>query len=149
SAEYSQPTDLTIVTKSGTNQLHGSGYWFFQRDALNARDAFAATKQKVQADDFGATLGGPLRKDKTFFFFAYEGTRRPQDYLINTITIPTPWRSGDLSSISSPIIDPVTKAPFQGNRIPVNPVAAKVMQGLFPAATDASSTSIARPNLTT
>src|SRR5262249_49355182 len=93
SAEYSQPTDLTIVSKSGSNQYHGSGFWFFQRDGLNARDTFAATRQKVDANAFGGTLGGPIRKDRTFFFFTYEGARRPQDYLINTTTIPTPWRT--------------------------------------------------------
>ena len=71
SAEFSQPTDLTIVSKSGTNQYHGSGFWFLQRDDFNARDTFATTRQKVDANAFGATLGGPLRKDRTFFFFTY------------------------------------------------------------------------------
>src|SRR5262245_4239731 len=148
SAEYSQPTDLTIVSKSGSNLYHGSGFWFFQRDSLNARNTFAATRQKVKADAFGASIGGPVRKDRTFFFFTYEGTRRPQDFLINTLTIPTPWRSGDLSSISTPIMNPLTRQPYPNNRIPLNPVSAKVIETLFPTPTT-GSTSIASPNLTT
>src|SRR5262245_12534055 len=83
-AEFSQPSDLTITSKSGGNEYHGSGFWFFQRDSLNASDPFAG-KLKVQADDFGFNFGGPLSipsiynaKNKTFFFFTYEGTRRPQ-----------------------------------------------------------------------
>ena len=149
SAEFSQPTDLTIVSKSGTNQYHGSGFWFLQRDDFNARDTFATTRQKVDANAFGATLGGPLRKDRTFFFFTYEGTRRPQDYLVNTTTIPAPWRSGDLSSISTQILDPLTGQPYPNNKIPVNSVSTKVMDALFPAPTNRSNTSIASPNLTT
>src|SRR5262249_29896878 len=96
---------------------------------------------------FGASIGGPVRKDRTFFFFTYEGTRRPQDYLVNTLTIPAQWRSGDLSSISTPILNPLTRQPYPNNRIPVNPVSAKVIETLFPAPTT-QSTSIASPNLT-
>src|SRR5262249_47681730 len=148
-AEYSLPTDLTIVSKSGTNNYHGSAFWFFQRDALNARDTFATTKQKVDANAFGAVLGGPLRKDHTFFFFTYEGARRPQDFLVTTTTIPPPWRSGDLPSISTQILDPLTRQPYPNNKIPVNSVSAKVIDALFPQANSASNTSIAAPNFTT
>jgi len=148
-AEYSQPTDLTIVSKSGSNQYHGSGFWFFQRDGLNARDTFAAVRQKVDANAFGGSLGGPVRKDRTFFFFTYEGARRPQDYLVNTTTIPTPWRSGDLSSIGTQIRDPLTNQPYPNNKIPVNSVSAKVIETLFPTANNPSNTSLASPNFTT
>ncbi len=102
-AEFAQPSDLTVISKSGTNQYHGAGFWFFQNDSLNSADPITHRKPKVQANDFGVTLGGPLSiphlvnaKDKTFFFFTYEGTRRPQDFLLNSTVPPTPWRTGDL-----------------------------------------------------
>lgn len=154
-AEFSQPSDLTVISKSGGNDYHGTGFWFFQRDALNARDPFAATKPKLQADDFGASLGGPLSipgvynaRNKTFFFFTYEGTRRPQDFLLNQLVPPTPWRSGDLSSVKTSIINPVTGHPFPNNQIPVNPVSAKILSVLFASPTDPANVSIASPNLT-
>jgi hypothetical protein len=137
-AEYSQPSDLTVISKSGSNEYHGSGFWYFQRGALNAKDPFAVTKPALQADDFGATLGGPFSipkvydgRNKSFFFFTYEGVRRPDQIVLNEIVPAAAWRTGDMSSVTTPIIDPFTGAPFPNNQIPVNPVSAKILQALF------------------
>jgi hypothetical protein len=155
-AEFSQPSDLTITSKSGGNEYHGSGFWFFQRDSLNAKDPFATAKPKLQADAFGATLGGPLSvphvydaKNKTFFFFTYEGVRRPQEFLLNQLVPPTPWRNGNLASFNGVIKDPVTGLPFTNNQIPanrINPVSAKALNLLFENPNDANNASIAAPN---
>ena len=152
-AEFSQPTDLTVISKSGGNSYHGTGFWFFQRDALNARDPFATIKPSVQADDFGFSLSGPLTipkvydgKNKTFFFFTYEGTRRPQDFLLNEVLPPTPWRTGNLSSVKEVFTNPVTGQPFPNNQIPVNPVSAKILSTFFANPNSATNTSIASPN---
>ncbi len=150
SAEYSQPTDLTVISKSGTNQFHGSGFWYFQRDSLNARDTFAASKPKVQADDYGVNIGGPLIRNKTFFIFTYEGVRRPQDFLLNQIVPPTPWRSGDLSSVTKPILNPFSGVPFPGNKIPAQLLnsSTQKMLSLFVSPNNPANTSIADPNYT-
>lgn len=68
---------VNIVTKSGTNDLHGTIYEFFRNDRLNARNFFnnVGLKDKFRNNNFGFTLGGPLRRDSTFFFFGYEGQR--------------------------------------------------------------------------
>lgn len=155
-AEFSQPTDLTVTTKGGANDFHGSGFWFLQRDALNARDPFAARKPAVQADDYGATLGGPVLipslyngKNRSFFFFTYEGIRRPQDNVLNQVVPPTPWRSGDLSAVTSPFVDPLSRQPFPGNRIPasrLNPSSQAFLKNLFVSPNDPNNTSIASPN---
>lgn len=152
-AEFSQPTDLTVISKSGGNDYHGTGFWFFQRDALDARDPFASTKPAVQADDFGGSFSGPLTiphvyeaKNKTFFFFTYEGTRRPQEFLLNEVVPPTPWRTGDLSSVKEQIFNPVTGQPFPNNQIPVNPVSAKILSAFFANPNSATNTSVASPD---
>ncbi len=76
---FSGNTLLNVVTRSGTNQFHGSAYEFFQNQYLDAAsffmDQYGETKSPSVSHDFGATLGGPLQKDKTFFFVDYEGTR--------------------------------------------------------------------------
>src|SRR5277367_693391 len=78
-AEYGRNSGsvVNIVTKSGTNKFHGSGYEFLRNSALDARNYFNSdpTKSVFQNNDFGASLGGPIVKDKTFFFGAYEGQR--------------------------------------------------------------------------
>src|SRR5579864_5556872 len=79
-AEYGRNTGsvVNIVTKSGTNQLHGSLFEFFRNDALDARNFFNPSsdpKTAFRNNQFGGSLGGPIIKDKTFFFFAYEGQR--------------------------------------------------------------------------
>ena len=83
-AEFGQPSDITVTTKSGGNQFHGGLYEFFQNSLFNASNPFTG-KEKLNANDFGGYLGGPLSvphahnsKGKTFFFGDYEGTRRPE-----------------------------------------------------------------------
>ncbi|HKV38757.1 MAG TPA: TonB-dependent receptor [Blastocatellia bacterium] len=71
---------VNVVTKSGTNEWHGSGYEYFQNDALNARSLLQPSPQSdtLRQNQFGATIGGPIKKDKTFFFANYEGQRRSE-----------------------------------------------------------------------
>ncbi|HYM00032.1 MAG TPA: TonB-dependent receptor, partial [Blastocatellia bacterium] len=154
-AEFSQPTDLTVTSKSGGNDYHGTGFWFFQRDALDAKDPFATVKPSVQADDFGGSFSGPLTipklyeaRNKTFFFFTYEGTRRPQDFLLNEIVPPAAWRTGDFSSLKETFTNPLTGQPFANNQIPVNPVSARILNTFFASPNAGSPTSAASPNFT-
>jgi len=79
-AEYGRTpgAQISIVTKSGTNQLHGSAFDYLRNDIFDARNYFDASplpKPPLRQNDFGGTLGGPILKDKTFFFFSYEGLR--------------------------------------------------------------------------
>src|SRR5207245_6619258 len=78
SAEYGQAMGgvINTITKSGTNNIHGTGYWFFRNRSLNARDRFAAFNPQDIRHQSGASLGGSLIKDKLFYFFNYEATRR-------------------------------------------------------------------------
>ncbi|PYS59216.1 MAG: hypothetical protein DMF74_21930 [Acidobacteria bacterium] len=71
--------DIQIVTKSGTNDFHGVAYEYFGNDALNANNPFlkaaGACRPVLQRNTFGVTIGGPIRKNKSFFFVSYQGTR--------------------------------------------------------------------------
>src|SRR4029079_1040503 len=75
SAEYGQGGGaiVNIVTKSGTNKFHGSLWQFLRNDNVDARNCFAQTRPEFKRNQFGGTVGGPIVRDKTFFFFAYEG----------------------------------------------------------------------------
>ncbi|HUV13210.1 MAG TPA: carboxypeptidase regulatory-like domain-containing protein, partial [Acidobacteriota bacterium] len=77
SAEFgnSAASIVNVVSKSGSNELHGSVYWFHRNDALDAREFFDEEKPPYRHNQFGFSLGGPIVKDKTFFFGSYEGTR--------------------------------------------------------------------------
>lgn len=111
---------IQMTTKSGTNQFHGSAYEFFRNDVLDARTFFATTNPVLRYNLFGASLGGPIKKDKTQFFFNYEG-RRQVDEATKTLNIPTVAEvRGDFSAASYKVIDPLTRQPFPGNVIPAN-----------------------------
>ena len=121
-AEYGRNSGavVNVVTKSGTNELHGSFYEFFRNDVLNAR-AFTfspAPKPGFKQNQFGGTLGGPIKKDKTFIFGAYEGRRTVKGIDSQSIAVPTATElnSGDFSSGS----------PFTGAL--VDPTVAGVLQ---------------------
>ena len=112
---------LNVVTKSGTNQLHGSGYEFFRNAVLDARNFFAPNseaKPQYQRNQFGGSLGGPLIRNKTFWFADYEG-RRVREGITQISNVPTLLeRSGDFSQSRVPLFDPFTQQPFPGNKIP-------------------------------
>jgi len=90
-AEYGRNSGavINVVTKSGTNSLHGNLYEFFRDKGLNAKGFFDSTKLDYLQNQFGATLGGPIRKDKTFFFVTYEGDRLRKGTSSDTVTVPT------------------------------------------------------------
>jgi hypothetical protein len=100
-AEYGRNSGavVNVVTKSGTNQWHGNMYEYFRNTVLNAQGFFNSVKPQENQNQFGGTLGGPLRKDKTFFFGSYEGRRVRQGVSGQTVIVPTPSeRTGDFSA---------------------------------------------------
>jgi len=134
---------ITVATKSGTNEFHGSGTYLFENDSLRARN-WANSGDKPENDrKIGAvTLGGPIIKDKLFFFAGWEGhyTKTPNT---RTGTLPTAaMRAGDFSSFGTTIYDPLTgdpstgagRTPFPGNIIPadrISPISSQ-LQALLP-----------------
>jgi hypothetical protein len=129
---------VNMVTKSGTNDYRGSAYGFLRDDALNATNFFGKTKPKLQRYQYGATVGGPIIKDKTFFFVSYEGTREKNARTNSSTIVPTErQRRGDFSQspLTSPVRDPLTGLPFPGNLVPanrLNPVAVAFAQTFMP-----------------
>src|SRR6185312_9808280 len=101
SAEFGNSLGSTtnIITKSGTNSFHGAAWEFLRNDALDATNYFATTTEPLKQNQFGATLGGPIRKDKTFFFAFYEGFRNHQGETEGTTVPSLKERTGDFSEL--------------------------------------------------
>ena len=164
SAEYGEASGavMTSTTKSGTNSLHGSVFEFLRNNELNAGNFFSHARPVVRRNQFGGTVGGPVIKNKTFFFFDMQFTRQRQAASFTNLTVPiAAFRKGDFSRLlgtvqpgvdalgrqvlANQIFDPqsgmqvgntVVRNAFPGNIIPtslLNPVALKV-QELYPAA---------------
>jgi len=133
SAEFAQPTDLTVVTRGGTNQFHGSGFWYFTNKDWNATDGIGLFNPTLSANTFGASVDGPIVKNKLLFYFDYEGVRLDQDTLIATQTMPAAWASGNFSGV--PGLQRYTPAgkPVSGNQVPVNADSATIITDFFPA----------------
>jgi hypothetical protein len=155
SAEYGQTgaAVVNMVTRSGTNDFHGTGYYFLRDEKLNANDWFSNRSGRAlpafHRDQFGGVLGGPAIKNKTFFFVGYEYTKQ-ESPTSTTITVPTEMQrrgdfsqtfnaSGQLMTIYNPF-DTFTNAsgaierrPYAGNIIPqdkLNPIALKALSYL-------------------
>ena len=93
---------VNAVTKSGTNGFHGDVFEFFRNGDLNARDFFAPTRDTLKRNQFGGTIGGPIRRDKLFFFAGYQGTELRSDGTQNSAFVPTPQElRGDFSVVAS------------------------------------------------
>lgn len=121
SAEYGRNRGATVnaVTRSGSNALHGSLFEFLRNDVLDARDFFAPQKPPFKRNQFGATVGGPVKRNTAFFFFAWESTRERGAPSTATFQVPSAaMRRGDFSELTRTIRDPLTGAPFPGNQIP-------------------------------
>jgi hypothetical protein len=135
---------INVVTKAGANQFHGTLFEFLRNTKFNAREKFADSRAQLNRNTFGGTIGGPIRRDKTFFFGAWDSMRLRQGFTQNT-TVPTPeFRRGDFSSLlrtdasnANPIViyDWTTGAPFPNNIIPaerLHPLAASFQQEFVP-----------------
>ena len=161
-AEFGQPSDLTVTTRGGTSTYHGSLYDYYQNSGLNAKDAFTHVKPFVIGDTFGGYFGGPLSiphvlntRGKTFFYFDYEGTRRPRNNVVPETVPPDNWRNGNLASLCQTgftagicndqnpathqsihqLFNPFTGQPFLGNQIPVGLIsgtAKNILNLLYP-----------------
>jgi len=100
-AEYGRNSGavVNVITKSGTNQWHGDVYEYFRNTVLNAQGYFNTVKPQENQNQFGGTFGGPIKKDRTFFFVSYEGRRVRQGVSGQTVVVPTPAeRTGNFSA---------------------------------------------------
>ncbi len=131
SAEYGRGAGAVIsaTLKSGSNEFRGSAYEFLRNDNLDARNFFATRKGELIRNQFGGTVGGPIRRNRTFFFFSFEGTRVRTPGTDSYATVPTAAaKQGDFPGYNT-IVDPTTRAPFPGNRIPagrLDPVSRRL-----------------------
>jgi hypothetical protein len=139
SAEYGRFAGgvINIITRSGGNQFHGSLFEFFRNNDLNAYTWGAITATPLHRNQYGGSIGGPIRKNKTFFFGTYSGLRQITTSYMNSAIVPTALeRNGDFSQSKIPPIDPLTLAPFPGNLIPKNrldPTALNILNKYVPA----------------
>ena len=121
---------VNVITKSGTNQFHGALFEFLRNDKLDAKNFFGTSKAPLRRNQFGGSVGGPIRKDKTFFFANYDGTRERRG-LTRTGFAPTEaMKNGDLSGLGKAINDPLTGQPFPGAIIPANRIDS-ISKGLL------------------
>jgi hypothetical protein len=137
SAEFGGAGALVqLSTRSGSNQIHGTAFEFLRNTELDARNFFNIKRPPYKQNQFGGTAGGPIRKDKTFFFFSAQDTERRSSPNPVSITTPTALeRSGNFSAIPGVILDPTTGKPFPGKIIPAsmfNPVSVAVANALIP-----------------
>jgi len=144
-AEYAQLGDITTVSKPGTNTFGGTAFWNYNNEGLNANPNYFTPSQRPNPSDnhnVGGSLGGPLLRNRTFFFGTFErlDISRTQSA---TATVPQDaYRSGDFSALSTPLVDPATGQPFPGNLIPasrINPVASRLLGSYLPAPNDGAA----------
>jgi hypothetical protein len=129
---------FNVITKSGGNAFHGSLFEFIRNDAFDSKSFFAARKEKLDRNQYGGTLGGPITipgiydgKGKSFFFASYEGQRRTQGETNVSIVPSAAQRNGDFSGLA-PIFDPLTtngtaRDQFPGNVIPQNRLSPQAL----------------------
>ena len=164
SAEFGRQSGgvVNAVTKSGTNDLHGSAFEFVRNKALNAKPFFAPVRDGKKADDglkrnqFGATLGGPVwlpgiysGRDKSFFFFSYQGTlerRTPNE--IGVVVPTAAQRRGDFSALGRALRDPIRGGTYPNNQIPasdLSPISQEILK-YIPLPASGDRISYASPN---
>ena len=130
---------VSLLTKSGANAFRGDAFEFLRDDRFDANDWFNNRAGRPRPDlgqhQFGATLGGPIQKNRTFFFGDYQGVRVKQDLTLVSTVPSERMRRGDFSELNRAIYDPTTSLPFDGNVIPstrIDPVARRILDQLYP-----------------
>ena len=128
---------VNIQLKSGTNNFHGDVFEYFRNTALDARNYFIPAptpKQVYRQNQFGATLGGPIIRNRTFFFISYEGIRSNEESAGLTQVLTPQEENGDFSALlpGTQLVSPTTGQPYLNNQIPVDPVAQKIVKQYMP-----------------
>src|SRR5262245_42722594 len=117
---------VNVVTRSGTNAIHGSLFHFLRNGKLNARQFFAPVQDALKRNQFGGSVGGPIKKDRLFYFGTYQGTRLRNTPAGIISFVPTPAeREGNFSSLlpRTQLVDPVSRVPVPGNIIPATRIS--------------------------
>ncbi len=129
SAEYGRMAGvISVVLRSGGNNLHGSLFEFLRNDAMDARGFFDVETPRLKRNQFGALLSGPVRRNRTFFMASYEGLRNREE---NTKLSRAPTLDERRGQFNRPVRDPLTGQPFPDNRIPddrIDPVAKRLLE---------------------
>jgi hypothetical protein len=153
SAEYGRSAGsvVNVVTKSGSNEIHGAAWEFNRDDALQARNYFAPQDQpkpKLKQNQFGGTIGGPLLRNRLFGFGYYEGHRQTSGVTQNFVVLTDAQREGNFGS--TVIRDPLTGQPFANNQIPatrIDPASAQLIRDFVPRANSGANRYIVSPDV--
>jgi outer membrane receptor protein involved in Fe transport len=151
SAQYggNAGSNVNIQVKSGTNEFHGDVFEFIRNDAVDARNYFIPApipKNILKQNQFGATLGGPIVKKKTFFFVSYEGLRSVEAFPKTTVVLTSAQKNGDFSADGTTVINPFTGQPYANNMVPqsqLNPVALNIANNYMPQPNSSGNTNYA------
>jgi outer membrane receptor protein involved in Fe transport len=153
SAEYGRNAGsvVNVVTRAGTNEVHGAAWEFNRDDSLQARNFFAPPTQpkpKLKQNQFGGSLGGPLVRDRLFGFGYFDGHRNTSGTTTNIVVLSDAQRTGNFAG-GETIRDPQTGAPFPGNVIPegrLDRAAQRLIQEFVPRANSGTNRYIAFPD---
>ncbi|HYZ86178.1 MAG TPA: TonB-dependent receptor, partial [Bryobacteraceae bacterium] len=159
-AEFGGLGQVTVISKSGTNELHATGFDYYQTPKFVSRNPFAASGSAGVTHSPGATIGGPVvipriynGRNRTFFFYSFETSRGSAVRDLVNPTVPlASWRAGDFSALSPSTIirDPFNgNTPFPGNIIPenrINPVSRKIQDRYYPLPNNGSTTTLQSQN---
>jgi hypothetical protein len=142
SAEYGRNVGAIVnaVTRAGTNEYHGLGFGYFRHYKFNANNFFTpGVSDGLKRSQYGGTFGGPIRKNRTFFFGSYQGTNERRLPTERSTLVPSAaMRNGDFSAIPRALRNPFTGAPFPNNQIPTSlfsPAAVKIVNEWLPLPT--------------
>src|SRR6185503_3208047 len=139
---------INVLTKSGTNQFHGSAFEFLRNTVFNANDwGSQLARAPFHRNQFGGTIGGPIKRDKTFFFFSYSGLRQTTSSFLSGAIVPTALeRVGNFTASATKPTDPATNLAFVCNGVQnvICPnrqdlVAVKIINTYIPTANVANS----------
>jgi hypothetical protein len=143
---------VNVITKSGSNQFHGSAWNFLRNDALDARNFFSTSKPSLRQNQYGGTLGGPIHKDRTFVFGYFEGLRTREGTVQNVVVLSEAQRQGNLSGTLPPPRDPLTGQPFPNAQIPaarIHPIARSLLDTYVPLPNQAGNRYNRAPSIST
>lgn len=146
SAEYGRFGNgvINVITKSGTNEIHGSAFEFFRNTKLNANSWNALRKPPLHRNQFGGAFGGPVIHNRTFFFGSYSGLRQSTNTFLSSAVVPTAQqRAGNFSGLPRQVINPSTGTQFPGNIIPASrfdPTALNILNRYIPLSNQSNNT---------